>query len=84
MLAFIAGYLFPDDATRLYKLLELPVWTCHGTRGVFTDFRKEKEIADRPNWLFASYDTGAFPHFERLADVVRDYEAFAATLPQHG
>ncbi len=29
--------LFPDDATRVYKLLELPIWTCHRTRGVFTE-----------------------------------------------
>ncbi len=81
VMAFIAGTLFPDDATRVYKLLELPIWTCHGTRGVFTDFCREAEIADRPNWHFASYDTGAFPQFERLDDVIGDCDAFAATLP---
>ena len=81
VLSFIAGYLFADDVTRLYKLLELPVWTCHGTRGAFTDFRREEEIADRANWHFSSFDTGAFPHFERLGDVVASYDAFAATLP---
>ncbi len=81
VMAFIAGSLFPDDATRVYKLLALPIWTCHGTRGAFTDFSREAEIAGRPNWHFASYDTGAFPHFERLADVVRDYDVFASTLP---
>lgn len=81
VMAFIAGTLFPDDATRVYKLLELPIWTCHGTRGVFTDFRREAEIAGRPNWHFASYDTGAFPQFERLGELVEDYDAFAAALP---
>ena len=72
--------LFPDDATRVYKLLELPIWTCHRTRGVFTELRREAEIADRVNWHFASDDTGAFPQFERLDDVTGDYDAFAATL----
>jgi hypothetical protein len=78
--SFLSGFLFADDITRIYKLLQLPIWTCHGMRGDFVDFRKEAEIAARPNWHFAEYETGAFPHFEALGAVTRNYDAFTGRL----
>ena len=78
--SFLSGFLFADDVTRLYKLLTLPVWTCHGHRGDFVDFRKEKEIAGRPNWHFDEFETGAFPQFEALEKVTRAYDGFIGGL----
>lgn len=78
--SFLSGFLFADDITRIYKLLQLPIWTCHGMRGDFVDFRKEAEIAARPNWHFAEYDTGAFPQFEALGALTQDYDAFTRRL----
>ena len=86
--SFLSGFLFADDITRIYKLLELPVWTCHGQRGDFVDFGKEKELAGKANWHFDAFDTGAFPHFERLDAVTRAYDLFLAAIkpgqPQSG
>ena len=78
--SFLSGYLFADDATRVYKSLRLPVWTAHGRRGDFVDFGKEREVAGRPNWHFAEFDTGAMPQFERLDELVASYDAFAASV----
>ena len=74
--SFLSGYLFADDATRVYKALKLPVWTGHGRRGDFVDFGKEREVAGKPNWHFAEFDTGAMPQFERLDDLVASFDAF--------
>ena len=80
--SFLSGFLFADDVTRVYKALGLPVWAVHGRRGDFVDYGKEFEVADRSNWTFDVFDTGAMPQFERLDDVVRSYDAFVDTLDQ--
>ena len=74
--SFLSGFLFADDITRIYNLLELPVWEVHGDRGDFVDYRYESDVEDRPNWSFDQFDTGAFPHFEMLDEVVRSYDNF--------
>ncbi len=78
--SFLAGYLFADDVTRIYRLLDLPIWTVHGVRGDFVDYRYERQIEDRPNWTLAVLDTGAFPHFEQLDRLGRSYDAFQRAL----
>ena len=78
--SFLSGYLFADDATRVYEALKLPVWTGHGRRGDFVDFGKEREVAGKPNWHFAEFDTGAMPQFERLDDLVASYDAFVSSV----
>lgn len=78
--SFLAGFLFADDITRIYKQLALPVWTCHGHRGDFVDFRKEQEIAGRPNWHFDEFDTGAFPQFEMPGAVALAYDRFVSNI----
>ena len=78
--SFLSGYLFADDATRVYKALKLPVWTVHGHRGDFVDFRKEREVADKSNWHFDELDTGALPQFERLDALVASYDRFLKSL----
>ena len=78
--SFLSGFLFADDVTRVYKALGLPVWAVHGRRGDFVDYSKEFEVADRSNWTFDVFDTGAMPQFERLDDVVRSYDAFVDTI----
>ena len=80
--SFLAGFLFADDVTRLYQALRLPVWTVHGRRGDFVDFRKEREVAGKPNWHFDEFDTGAMPQFEDIGAVTASYDAFTADLPE--
>ncbi|MGU3662712.1 alpha/beta fold hydrolase [Methylobacterium sp. A49B] len=77
---FIAGHLFPTDATRLYERLRLPVWMVHGVRGDFVDYRLVPRVAGRPNWRVETLQTGAFPHFERLEAVTAGYDAFLASI----
>jgi pimeloyl-ACP methyl ester carboxylesterase len=77
---FIAGHLFPTDATRLYEQLRLPVWMVHGVRGDFVDYRLVPRVADRPNWRVETLPTGAFPHFEQPDAVTAGYDAFLAQL----
>ncbi len=77
---FIAGHLFPTDATRLYERLRLPVWMVHGERGDFVDYRLVPRVADRPNWRVDTLPTGAFPHFERPEAVAAGYDAFLASI----
>ena len=74
--SFLAGYLFPDDATRLYRALTLPVWFVHGVRGDFVDYRYKNEVTRKPNWTHDVFETGAFPHFERLEAVAESYDGF--------
>ena len=77
---FIAGHLFPTDATRLYERLHLPVWMVHGERGDFVDYRLVPRIADRENWCVETLPTGAFPHFEQPDAVTSGYDAFLARI----
>lgn len=77
---FLAGLLFPADATTLYEALTLPVLMLHGTRGDFVDYRDAPRFAGRPNWRIESLPTGAFPHFEVLDTVTARYDAFVAGL----
>ncbi|WP_232628805.1 alpha/beta fold hydrolase [Methylobacterium sp. Leaf118] len=74
--SFLAGYLFPNDTTRVYEALALPVFMVHGARGDFVDYRYVGEVVGRPNWTCLRLLTGAFPHFERPAEVADAYEAF--------
>ena len=74
--SFLAGYLFPDDTTRLYEALRLPVFMVHGSRGDFVDYRYVGEVVGRSNWTTLRLPTGAFPHFERPGAVTTAYTAF--------
>jgi pimeloyl-ACP methyl ester carboxylesterase len=78
--SFLTGYLFANDISRIYRLLELPVWAVHGRRGDFVDYQYEKEVEDKPNWSFDEFDTGAFPHFEDLAALTNSYDRFEALV----
>jgi pimeloyl-ACP methyl ester carboxylesterase len=75
---FVAGYLFSTDALRVYERLNHPVWMAHGVRGDFVDYHHKTRVEGRPNWTIVQFDTGAFPHFEVLGDVVRSYDRFLA------
>ena len=75
-LCFLAGHLFPTDATSLYEALALPVWMVHGTRGDFVDFDDADRFARRPNWTVQALPTGALPQFERLDEVTARYDTF--------
>jgi pimeloyl-ACP methyl ester carboxylesterase len=77
-LCFLAGGLFSADIHAVYESLALPVWMSHGVRGDFTDYRGRALVADRPNWQFAVFQTGALPHFERAGEFVAAYDAFLA------
>ena len=79
--SFASGYLFSKDALTLYKDLSMPVWMVHGVRGDFVDYAKETEVAGRPLWRIQVFETGAFPHFERLDAVVASYDAFVDSVP---
>jgi len=74
--SFLSGYLFPDDVSRVYALLRLPVWVLYGSRGDFVDYRRIGEAASWPNWRLDRLPTGAFPHFEDRGTVTRLYDAF--------
>lgn len=75
---FVSGYLFSRDITTIYESLGMPVWASHGVRGDFTDYSYLKEFINRPNWTVDVFQTGALPHFEVLADVIRRYDSFLA------
>jgi pimeloyl-ACP methyl ester carboxylesterase len=77
--SFLAGFLFADDVSRLYQELKLPVWAVHGSRGDFVNYRWLTDVAGKPNWTIDAFETGAFPHFERLNAVAKSYDAFLAT-----
>lgn len=79
---FLAGLLFPTDATTLYEALTLPVLMLHGTRGDFVDFRDAPRFAHRPNWTIHALPTGAFPHFEDPETVAGLFDGFFAGLPR--
>lgn len=75
---FVAGYMFSMDALRIYEALNHPVWMSYGTRGDFVDYHHKTRVEGRPNWTIVKFDTGAFPQFEVLGDVVRSYDRFLA------
>jgi len=75
-LYFISGQLFSADIHRIYEQLTMPVWSSHGVRGNFTDYRQEHIVKSRQNWSFSTFQTGAFPHFEVTPEFVADYEHF--------
>jgi pimeloyl-ACP methyl ester carboxylesterase len=79
--AFVSGFLFSADALDRYLALRQPVWMCHGVRGDFVDYSRKSAVEGRPNWRIQVFETGAMPHFERLAEMVAAYDAFAADLP---
>lgn len=78
--SFLSGHLFPADISRVYALLDRPVWMVHGTRGDFVDYRHVGTVRDKPNWTVDVLPTGAFPHFEQLDAVTARYDAFLATI----
>ena len=59
-----------------YESLALPVWVAHGRRGDFTDYRLLRRLADRINWIFDVFDTGALPHFKVADEFDRRYRRF--------
>lgn len=63
-LHFVSANLFAADINTLYDGLRMPVWMSHGVRGDFVDYRGKAWYADRPNWAFTQFETGALPHFE--------------------
>lgn len=75
---FVSGYLFSRDITTIYESLRMPVWASHGVRGDFTDYSHLNEFVGKPNWTVEVFQTGALPHFEVLADVIRRYDSFLA------
>ena len=75
-LRFLSGFLFSRDIHFIYERLTQPVWMSHGVRGDFTDYGGVTLVADRPNWRFTTYQTGALPSFEVPAEFCRDYDAF--------
>jgi hypothetical protein len=75
-LHFLSGGLFSADVQNVYEKLALPVWMSHGVRGDFTDYRGKALVADRPNWSFTVFPTGALPYFEVTMDFIAAYDAF--------
>ncbi|MBA4286315.1 MAG: alpha/beta hydrolase [Xanthomonadaceae bacterium] len=63
-LHFVSANLFAADINTLYDGLTVPVWMSHGIRGDFVDYRGKAWYADRPNWTFTEFPTGALPQFE--------------------
>jgi len=77
-LYFLSGSLFSRDIQDVYERLPMPVWMSHGVRGDFTDYRKKSLLADRPNWRFAVFETGALPYFEETQAFTQAWDAFLA------
>ena len=77
-LHFLTGYLFSNDSGRVYRALTQPVWTVHGVRGDFTNYRSLRLLASHPNWTTDILPTGALPYFEMPAEFVRRYDAWHA------
>jgi pimeloyl-ACP methyl ester carboxylesterase len=77
---FVAGYLFSQDALRIYQDLKLPVWFSHGIRGDFVDYGYKNTVEGRPNWTVTVFQTGAMPHFEVPNEFIRTYDEFLARV----
>lgn len=75
-LHFLSGALFSTDIHNIYEQLTIPVWMSHGVRGDFTDYRNAALVADRPNWHFTEFPTGAIPYFEVTADFTERWDDF--------
>jgi pimeloyl-ACP methyl ester carboxylesterase len=75
-LCFLGGGLFSADIHSIYDRLELPVWVSHGVRGDFTNYRRKSVFAQRSNWSFSVFESGAMPYFEAGARFVAQYDAF--------
>jgi pimeloyl-ACP methyl ester carboxylesterase len=75
-LCFLGGALFSADIHSVYDRLELPVWVSHGVRGDFTNYRRKSSFAQRSNWSFTVFETGAMPYFEMGERFVTEYDAF--------
>ena len=75
---FVSGFLFSQDALRIYQSLTLPVWMSHGVRGDFVDYSNKTVVEGRANWTIEVFQTGAMPHFEAREAFVRSYDAFLA------
>jgi len=82
-LCFLGGGLFSADIHAVYDRLELPVWVSHGVRGDFTNYRRKSVFAQRPNWSFSVFQTGALPHFEVGERFVAEYDAFLQRTRAH-
>lgn len=78
---FVSGYLFSEDAIRVYHSLTLPVWMSHGVRGDFVDYSNKTLVQGRANWIIEVFQTGAMPHFEAKQQFTAAYDAFLAGLP---
>jgi pimeloyl-ACP methyl ester carboxylesterase len=63
-LHFLAASMFSADIHTVYESINIPVWTSHGVRGDFTDYRNMKIIKHKPNWSNTIFPTGALPYFE--------------------
>ena len=75
---FVSGFLFSQDALRIYQSLTLPVWMSHGVRGDFVDYSNKTVVEGRANWTIEVFKTGAMPHFEAREAFIRSYDAFLA------
>jgi pimeloyl-ACP methyl ester carboxylesterase len=83
-LCFLSGGLFSADIHTVYEALAMPVWMSHGVRGDFTDYRGKAFLAQRPNWHFTQFQTGALPFFEVGPDFHAAYQAFLETAGTQG
>lgn len=79
-LCFLGGGLFSADIHSIYDRLELPVWVSHGVRGDFTNYRRKSSFAQRSNWSFTVFETGAMPYFEATKGFVARYDAFLRSV----
>jgi pimeloyl-ACP methyl ester carboxylesterase len=77
---FVSGFLFSQDALRIYQSLTLPVWMSHGERGDFVDYSNKTVVEGRANWTIEVFHTGAMPHFEAREAFIRSYDAFLARV----
>lgn len=75
-LYFLSAELFSADINTVYEQLGMPVWMSHGVRGDFTDYRGKALVAQRPNWRFSVYPSGALPYFELPTRFCADYVDF--------
>jgi len=77
---FVTGFLFSQDALRIYQDLQMPVWFSHGIRGDFVDYGFKSTVEGRPNWTVTVFQTGAMPHFEVPGEFMRAYDEFLARV----
>jgi len=75
-LHFLAASMFAADIHTVYESIDIPVWTSHGVRGDFTDYRGMKIINGKPNWRNTIFQTGALPYFEVPTEFNRALDAF--------